>query len=350
MENQENQITCRTEFKEIIFNNPHNFNYAAGFSKDSLILVFAIGIYELFARFKNKPLSNCLKPLKFELDKLSNKAKNEYPDQASIIDFYMLFLQEIEKFQDSVTAFKYLLANTILQQQNYVQMAGIGFRLMVSMLFENKPDYKAMIQCGTDLTKIKGLILYNICQTFCIQVEVYDEHEKEIHKGAKIGEFPILNLFTWNSNYYLLYNQSMIGEWNGIPIPDHDLDKPPFKLQRNTHAPIQSQPAPVQPQMNPLSAMNFNDTNAVLKQLVVKLSEELLSQNTFSEQFSDFVSLCVKHNQEVGTIRTLQKFINPFKEQTNKKIVVAEPDSSDILMESRISIERSARNVNSYRK
>ena len=335
--------TFRESFKEVEMASDHNFKLATGFTNNSLILAFGIGIIELFARFKEEN-SKYLKILNFKLTETAQKAKETFPEQANNIEFYLSFINQIKQYNES-DAFNYIYYFTIQQPENYINIIETGFRMIIAQLFENKRSYMSMIFENIGLDKIKFLIFYRICNDFGIHIEFYGIDNRETIKNENLGDFPILNVLGFNNQYYLLYNNDSLNEFKSQPLPDQIKLKPPFMIStRNTHVPVGRPTGLQSPAVSiPTPRINYNDTVGLTKMIIEKLTNEL-TKFEFSKDVSEFITECLKQNTEIAAIPCLQKFVSPVK---SLRAMPSNEVSSDILCETTsLSMRRNANNAN----
>ena len=334
--------TVRENFKEIHMESEHSFTYVTGFSNNSLILAMAIGILELFARFKQDS-SKYLKLLNRKLTEASNQARETFPDHANNIDFYMGFINQVKELNET-DAFTYIFYYTINSKENYVNIIEIGFRMIVAQLFVNKKSYMLMIEENINLEKIKFLIFYRISQDFGIHLEIYGIDHRETIKNENLGEFPIINVLVFNNQYYLVYNSDSINQFNSIPLADEVKLRPPFLIcTRNVHAPIGS-PAIQSPAVSIQNTpINYNDTVGLTKMIIEKLSNEL-TKFEFSKEISEFISECLRLNTDLAAIPSLKKFVSPIQ---SSRIMPSAEVNEDILADtSTYNIRQSASHAN----
>ena len=320
----ENLIT-RGNFLCINLDESHSLKYVTEFSRSSLILSLAIGIMEIFARFKGPELQACLKLVIAGLKKKSDEALVLYPQFADYIKFYLEFVENLKSFEKSSQAFKYIEINTITNPSHYLNIIEIGFRSIVAGMFTQKKDYEAMIMNNTSLETIRMLIFNNVVQGFGIQLDLHDNIDKESYKNEKIGEFPIINIYIWNSNYYLAYTEELFQErWDDNLTPQ--VKKGPFFVvsTKKNFQPINSAPSINNISVQPV--INYSDTTHLLKEIIIKTAGELLKHNQYSPEYSKFIEECFKNNQEIANIQILRKFINT----VNNSAVKAAPVSSEM--------------------
>lgn len=299
----------RTNFFEYS-NNPHGFRYITGFSSNSLILSLALGVLDIFARFKSQSLKNYLKMIDHSLQSMFNEAKVNHPQSVKCIEFFSSFVEKIKEISTSKEAFDYLDYYTIANPQMYLNSLELGFRYLLAVIFANKEEYKQMVIWNQDLQPIRKLIFHHFAEKLGLVLDIYDNVEKETFKCSKIGDFPILNLYTWNKDYYMVYTDEMYQERRD-PNFSSELKKGPFFLSTNkkNFKPI-SNPQP-EPILQP-AQLDYNNTNQVLSEIIIKIADELLKNGSYSEEFSSFIENCMKNNSDVSKINILNKFVKSF--------------------------------------
>lgn len=317
--------------------------YVTEFSKDSLILSLAVGVLEIFARFKGDNLGNYLKALYANLKKKSDDAMAEYPEFAEYIKFYLGFMEAIKSFEKSSQAFAYIDLNTITNPQYYLNILEQGFRCIVAAMFDEKKEYKALLISNTGLETFRMLIFTKVVLGLGIQLDLHDITEKESYKNERIGEFPILNIYIWNSIYYLAYTEEMYQEryYDSISL---QVKKGPFFIvsTKKNFQPVQPSPQP-SPKSSPhpsiQPSLNYADTTQLLKEIINYTGSELLKHNQYSSEFSKFIGECIKNNQEIANIQILKKFINT----VNINAIKPAPTDSEmeIFADTSISLENS---------
>lgn len=287
--------------------NPYGFNYYTSFSGSTLVLSVTYGILELYARYKSRDQNKYLNFISNSIKETSQEAKSKYQESEVFISSLLELIERIKSTENSVQAF-YTLENDTSGFSKYsLSNLDKGFRYLLAVIFDEKLEVKKLVLSNDDLQSIRMLILHHVSEKFGVQLDVYDSSEKESFKSQKISDFPIINLYTWNSNYYLLHTEEMYQERIN-PNFDIELKKGPFFMSINRKNfkpnPIQNNipsPLPVQ--------IDFGNDVQVLTEIIKKTAEEL-KENKFSNEYSKFIEECIKKNRVVSQINILKKFVN----------------------------------------
>lgn len=319
MNYQEELPIVKSPFNYVDSRAFHGFSYYTEISHNSLILSIVIGILEIYARFKSQNLRKYLNFIDRAMEKFSLSAKAKYPLSIQQISFLSDFIENIKSCENSLQAFYYIdkHISDISHSLNYLDL---GFRCLLASIFdaEEKSTYRKMVLLNDNLQSIRMLILYHVAEKIGVQLDIYDNVEKESYKSPLTSDFPIINLYTWNSIYYLVYTEEMYQE-RIDPNFNNELKTGPYfmSMKKKYFKPLNTN--------NPPPAnLDFGNDVQVLTEIIKRTAEEL-NEYKFSDGYSKFIGECVKNNQVVNSINILKKFVKTIpdsSERTNERVAV----------------------------